>query len=724
MSLPRQSPHQVRLGDIEVDLQTGELCRKGHKFTLQGQPFQVLAILLERPGQLVTREELKNHLWPSDTFVDFDHSLNKAVNRLREALMDSAEHPRFIETLPRRGYRWVGPACQEISTPERLAVPVQMSSVAYGRSNLAHRRFAPNHFLEARRGMGQIWIAALLAAAVVGGVLFWLERPLPPPRVVNTVQITQDRVPKVGILTDGPRIYINETLGLKQILVQAALTGGETSVIPTPFASITVYDISPDHSRILAADTLGTESGVTNLDAPFWAVPLAGGTPRRLGDATGHFATWSPDGRQLAFAKGSDIYAAQADGTNIRKLSTVSGLANWLRFSPDGTRLRFTLTRTTDNTSSLWEMGADGSTVHHLLPGWHTVPGEDCCGMWSPDGRYYFFVSSISGTGCVWVLRENAGLFHKSRPVPVQLTTGPMSFGPFVPSLDGKRLLADGWLLRGELVRYDKNSRQFLPFFSDMSITDLDFSRDGQWVAYVTWPEHTLWRSRVDGSERLQLTSAPVLPFLPHWSPDGKQIAYVNTQAGHPYQLFLISAEGGTPRELLSEARQQMDASWSPDGRQIVFGRVPWLSGPDEKIAIQMMDLISKQVSPIPGSENLCRPRWSPDGQHLAALTADSRRLMLFDFKSQKWTNWVEGGEAISFPFWSRDGKYIYYDSSSKLGLGYRRAKIGQTGSELVVNLDNLRRLGPWSGLAPDGSPLFIRDMSADDIYALDLEFP
>jgi Tol biopolymer transport system component len=190
------------------------------------------------------------------------------------------------------------------------------------------------------------WIAAVLAVAVVGLVFLWLKGPLPPPRVVKMIQITQDRFPKVGLLTDGSRIYTNETLGLKQILVQVAQTGGKTSVIPTPFASITVYDISPDHSRILASDTLGTtEPGVTNLDLPFWAVPLAGGTPRRLGDATGHFATWSPDGHQLAFAKGFDIYVAQADGTNIRKLTVLSGLANWLRFSPDGTRLRFTLTR-------------------------------------------------------------------------------------------------------------------------------------------------------------------------------------------------------------------------------------------------------------------------------------------------------------------------------------------------------------------------------------------
>src|SRR5207245_5119712 len=135
---------------------------------------------------------------------------------------------------------------------------------------------------------------------------------------------------------------------------------------------------------------------------------------------------------------------------------------------------------------------------------------------------------------------------------------------------------------------------------------------------------------------------------------------------------------GGSPRELLSEARQQMDASWSPDGTQIVFGRVPWLSGSAEKIAIQVVDLTSKQVSPIPGSENLYAPRWSPDGQHLAAVAADSKKLMLFDFRSQKWTNWIDEAEASSSPSWSRAGDYIYYDSSSQRGLGYRRAKIGK----------------------------------------------
>jgi dipeptidyl aminopeptidase/acylaminoacyl peptidase len=321
-------------------------------------------------------------------------------------------------------------------------------------------------------------------------------------------------------------------------------------------------------------------------------------------------------------------------------------------------------------------------------------------------------------------VRESAWLLFRARPRPVRLTSGPMFFGPFVPSVDGQKLFADGWLLRGELVRYSKNAGQFQPFFTDISITDLDFSRDGQWVAYVTWPELTLWRSRVDGTERLQLTFLPVSPSLPRWSPDSKRIAYVDRGPGHLFKVCFISRDGGASHDLFPEHRQQSHPDWSPDGKRIVFGRDMELKGPTEEIAIHVLDLNSNQVSTIPGSAGLYAPRWSHDGQHVAALTADSKKLMLYDFKTAKWTNWISGVGAISFPSWSRDGQYINYDTSSKDVLAYRRSKIGQTRPEVVVDLNNLRRLGRWSGLAPDGSPLFIRDVSADDIYALDLQLP
>ena len=202
----------------------------------------------------------------------------------------------------------------------------------------------------------------------------------------------------------------------------------------------------------------------------------------------------------------------------------------------------------------------------------------------------------------------------------------------------------------------------------------------------------------------------------------------MDSELGGPLKIFLVSAQGGTPQELLPESRNQVDPVWSQDGKQIAFGRIG-VVGSTEKLAIQMMDIATRQVSLIPGSENLFSPRWSPDGQHLAALPEDSKKLVLFDFKTGKWSDWINESEAIGFPTWSKDGNYLYYDTISTDHPTFRRVKVGQTRSELVADLKDLRRysldlVGAWSGLAPDGSFLFVRDLSTDEIYSLDLELP
>jgi eukaryotic-like serine/threonine-protein kinase len=570
------------------------------------------------------------------------------------------------------------------------------------------------------RKVWKILVPTAVLVVVLGGIFAWLSRPLPPPQVLSTTQITHDGVSKTNLLTDGSRLYINESRGTEQFLVQGSVTGGDTSVLPTPFANAAMSDISPDHSKLLVIDYLVTD--YAEAEAQAWILPLPTGSPRHLSDVVAHSVVWSPDGRQLAFAKGSDIFLANADGTNDRKLITVSGRAFYIRFSPDGTRLRFTLGTPQTNSSSIWEINADGSDLHALLPAWHSPPSE-CCGVWSGDGRYYFFVSGAADSANIWAVQEPAGLLHKTPSKPFQLTNGPMSLTTPVPSPDGKKLFVDGYLPRGELVVYDSKSHQFLPFLSGISAGELDFSQDGKWVAYVSYPDGTLWRSRTDGSERLQLTFPPISAWLPHWSPDGTQIAYSNTQAGQPWKLFLISAQGGTPQEMLSEKDYQTAANWSLDGKKIIFGRTPWISGSSEKVALQVLDLSSKQVSTFPGSENSFSPRLSPDGKHLAALSSDSKKLLIFDFQTQKWTDWVSEPGAKGWPTWSRDGQYVYYNSFNNLG--YRRIKVGQTRSELIADLKDLHGFGTgWSGLTPGGSPLFVRDVSADEIYSLDVELP
>jgi len=570
--------------------------------------------------------------------------------------------------------------------------------------------------------LGWPWIAGSLIALIgVAGTFAWLRAPLLPPRILATTQITHDGIPKVSVLTDGARLYITETGGGNQLLVQASSAGGQTSAIPNPFTGIALGDISPDHTQLLVAGVEGTET-----EAPFWALPLPSGAPRRLADVVGHAGAWSPDGRQLVFAKGSDLYLANADGTGAHKLITVSGIPTGLRFSPDGARLRLTISETEGNMSSLWEIRTDGTGLHPLLPNWHPLP-NDCCGLWSPDGRYYFFLDYTPSGFNLWALREATGFLPRRPPTPFQLTTGPLSFGSLAPSPEGKKLFVSGRQGRGELVRYDAQSHQFVQFLSGISAGELDFSRDGKWVTYVSYPDCSLWRSRVDGSDPLQLSFPPMSADLPRWSPDGSEVAFVDSEIGKPLKILLVSAQGGTPQELLSESRNQTDPAWSADGKQIAFGRIAF-TGSTEKLGIQIMDLTTHQVSVISGSDGLFSPRWSPDGRYLAALPGDSKKLVLFDFETRKWSVWINEPYAIGFPNWSRDGNYVYYDTLSDHPT-FRRVRIGQTRSELIVDLKDLHRFsltfaGAWSGLAPDGSSLFVRDLSTDEVYSLDVELP
>jgi serine/threonine protein kinase/Tol biopolymer transport system component len=602
----------------------------------------------------------------------------------------------------------------------RLAVPgVRQESTSGSGPTSASQTSAALAAAQIRKpGNRKLWkilVPTLVVGAVLAGMFAWFSRPLPPPKVVKTIQITHDGVPKGNVLTDGSRLYINESTGMKEFLVQASVTGGDTSNIPTSFGNIRMFDISPDYSQLLVGDFIGPQA-----EAQAWILPLPSGNPRHLSDIVTHWAVWSPDGRQLAFAKGSDIFLANADGSNARKLITVSGRSWGIRFSPDGTRLRFTLETPETNSSSIWEVQADGSGLHALLPDWPR-PRLECCGVWSADGRYYFFVSGAAESFNIWAMREPTGLFHRTPSKPFQLTNGPMSLGFPLPGADGKRLFAGGSLQRGELVVYDMKSHQFRPFLSGISAVDVDFSQDGKWIAYVSHPEGALWRSRADGSERVQLTFPPVSVMLPHWSPDGTQIVYTDTRSGQSWKTFLISAQGGTPEQMLPEKEYQSDAHWFPDGKRIIFGRTPFIPGSSEKVALQVLDLSSKQVSIFPGSENLYGPRLSPDGKHLAAVSSDNKKLLIFDFQTQKWTDWVSEPGLINMAIWARDGRSIYYANASETP-GYRRVKVGQTRSELIIDLKDLHPL--WNGLTPEGAALFTRDVSVSEIYSLEVELP
>jgi Tol biopolymer transport system component len=307
------------------------------------------------------------------------------------------------------------------------------------------------------------------------------------------------------------------------------------------------------------------------------------------------------------------------------------------------------------------------------------------------------------------------------------LTNGPLSFDALAFSPDGRKLFAHGVQRQSDLVQFDKRSQTFVPFLAGISAGELDFSRDGKWVTYISYPEGTLWRCRVDGSDRLQLTNSSSIANLPRWSPDGKQIVYVDYQAGKPLKLVMVSSQGGAPQELASEPHNQVDPVWAPDGKRIAYGRHALIG--EEALAIKILNVETRQVTTLPGSENLYSPRWSPDGRYLVASPQDSKKLLIYDFKTQQWSDWLTEEGAVGFINWSHDSQYLYYDNIFTEHATFRRIRVGSTRSELVTDLRNIRRYaapvaGWWSGIAPDGSPLFSRDLSTDEIYALDLNFP
>ena len=389
-------------------------------------------------------------------------------------------------------------------------------------------------------------LAAGAAALICLGILLYvLMRPLPPPSVSGYVQITNDGQGKGPILgamvTDGSRLYFAEGSLAAPFLVQVSTAGGETAPLPVPFHMPELLDISPDRSELLVA----AEYSSFESKWPFWVLPLPAGTLRRFGNMLAAAGAWSPDGQEIAYIKERELYRVRSDGTQSRKVATLPGTAWWLRWSPDGSNLRMTLGDTNrTGATSIWEASADGTNVHRLFPVWNQPPAA-CCGNWTPDGKYFVFQATRKGKTEIWATRERRGLrgsFAKSRSEPVQLTSGQLNSLSPVPSPDGKKLYVIGQKLRGELAHYDSKAHQWLPYLSGISAECVSFSRDGQWVAYSTFPEGALWRSRIDGSDRLQLTLSPMQALQSSWSPDGKRIAFMGRSPGGYWRIYLVSS--------------------------------------------------------------------------------------------------------------------------------------------------------------------------------------
>lgn len=734
------SSRLFQFDEFSLDCDRYELLRSDRAIKLEKIPMELLILLATRHGHLVTREEIVDKLWGSDVFVDTEHGINTAVRKIRLALRDDSEKPRFVQTVTGKGYRFVGVVkngngvMPQESLSAATVVPEDVGVIvapviATIHADAAAERPAENrqdsHPVELaekanpRRSLGT-WISTGVIATLVTGLILAATPPR-LPRVSRYTQLTRDGLNKFDPqVTDGSRVYFGEVEAQQRsIIAQVSVNGGQVTTLATfPNPPVAPTDYSPVRSELL----IGYASAP---NSPIWALTLPGGSPlRRIGNVATNGATWSADGESLFYTADKELNVVKADGSDPHKIAAVPGLPTAVRISPDGKVLRFTLVSVDLDTSSLWEVAADGSNLHPLFSNWRER--TDYNGWWTPDGKYFVFGSTLVGNwgGGIFAVREKKRWFERRAPQPVELTTGPLTFSAPTLSRDGKKIFVAGYLSRGEVMRYNAKANRWDSYLSGISAADLDFSRDGQWLTYVLIPDGTLWRSRVDGSERLQLTVPPMRAAMPRWSPDGKTIAFTGVKPKGIWTIYTVAADGGPAEQLFSDNKPYRLPSWSPDGGRLVYGELGL-----KPLAIHVLDLQSRNTSELPGSVGLHSPIWSPDGRFIVALTAPTVRpskLMRFDTATQRWSKVYEA-EEIDYPSFSRNGKYVYF-SDFQSGL-FRRVELASGKVERVANISPPLAMKQddfwyWSGLTPDDSPMFMRDTSTREIYALDVEFP
>ena len=726
---------RLTFGLYEVDLQSGELWKAGFRVKLQSQPFKVLAALLEKPGQVVTRDELQLKLWGKDTIVDFDHSLGTAINKIREALGDSAENPRFIETLARRGYRFIAPVGfvpaegHEPSTiPERPIDdqhPQAASETASTEPTLPALVAIPALHPPASTPLPWlVWAAigtTVLLAGLVGYGLGAFRSAIIPPHIV---QITHNGhlAPSVEnmenlatVATDGVHLFASTIDGGHSQLSAISLAGGGTVIplnIPGEVASPALGDISPDGSRLLLRDHLSPES-----EQPLWVVPTIGGSALRVGNIMAHDATWMPDGKSILYANGNDLYLTQLNSNSPQRYATLPGRVFWMRWSPNGKLLRLTVIDPIAHTLSLWQMSAVDRKPTPILKNF-SEPSSECCGIWTADGRNYIFQSGRDGNTDLWRLSGD------TTTSPVRITDGPLHFQSPVAARSGSRIFFLGVDAQSELETLGPKN-ELVPergFLS--SAVRVDYSRDGQWVAW-TDSNGQLWRARADGTEKLEVTPDTLSVFLAHWSPDASRLAIMAREPGKAWQIYLTGANGGELQPLLRDGRNAADPSWSSDGKSLVFGRVNDEMGKENAArTLHILHLDSGQIEPVPESDGLFSPRWSPDGRFIAALTLDQRQVRLFNVSSRTWTRLAVPSGAD--PVWTSDSRALFLHASLDPAQPIERVSIPDGHVTEVVRLadspENIAVDYVFGGLTLDNRPLIRARNFTGNVYSLDLK--
>ena len=563
--------------------------------------------------------------------------------------------------------------------------------------------------------MGSGWlrprsIAILVIAAIA--LLLILVVALRTPTYVsgplNFEQLTFSPGLKDGpIVTDGTRLYF-QSQGQP---VEMSVKGGPTAPLRASISGMQMLDISPDASEMLA---LKRDLNDETFRGSLWSVPVLGGSPRMLNNQTVRSAQWSPDGRLIASADLNSVFVSDMDGVNIRKIWDAPSTTGTPHFAPDSRRIRVAVYDDKNVAPpKIWELNVDGRSPHRLALQWPEDAGlED--GQWTPDGKRFLFLSKRDGLNNIYELFDPPWFEPWKKPTAMRLTAGQIDVLAMTPSRDSAGLFVVGRIAQGEMRVFDPQQRRFVPFLNGLAASSIAISPDKKWMAYADYPRHFLWRSKLDGSEKLQLTD--FYATMEQWSPDSKQIVFSDWR-----QLYLISADGGVAEKLIPNPNNEVAPFWSPDGKSITFNDYP---NPGLPRAIKVLDLATRKISIMPGSEGYYVGEWSPDGKYMIAVAQNPSRLVLYTVKSGTWTDIRKFDGVWGWCIWSNDSKSVYVQMPTaapgvepgfyRLGIPDGSWKLTNTLDGLTVSSDNLEG---FFALTSDGRLAMMSDTSVVQIY-------
>jgi len=638
---------KVRFGPFEADLLTQELRNSGKRIRVPTQSFQVLQLLLNHPGDLVTREQLRSLLWPADTFGDFEHGLNAAVNRLRDALHDSADHPRWIETLPKRGYRFIGKIRPE--PPVALTIPEAQESV----------ELVP--VPAATAWSGRRWTlgaAAVLIAGLAADAFLHLRAKLPDgPARISQISRWNKPMNDAKLSPDGHAVaFVSPVGGIAQVFLMLT-SGGEPLQLTNDEGDKDVDTFSPDGTEIYYERSIGREE--------VWAVPTLGGAPRRV--VSGSYAVPSADGEFIYYVKADNFRIFRAGKSGLNEEQVYNNAGSPLYFIPlllfpggndvlaagerrDSPNIRFSRINVTRHEAV--DFGEVNPQLTKSTDGdWnmHDV-------VWAVPGKTLLLSRTVNRLTNIW----KYSLQDRSL-TQITFGAGP-DFSP-MPDPGGKGIYLVNGKSSNFLTAYHVHSKQSTDIVSE-DATEPAISPDGKRVMYIipAGENLELWVSDINGGNKLKIATGDETLTPGTWASDNIHLSFNELATGTESKNYIVGADGSGLRELPRMGGTPANPVWSPDQKSLFVSVVDkgqlfniWKWTVDSSSLEKIVDKCVFVQDADPGGQYLLGAIWDGEKAGIYEVSISERRCISL----------LPGTVTASVTF-ARDGKSFLYAVASR----------------------------------------------------------